>query len=203
MFAGIDVGARTLHLVVVDAELRIQRAAVLSADPLDDVTALVAGCRVVAIDAPEALSSAPHATDGTAPNPKFRTARCAEIGLGRSFGIWVPWVTPEREPIAGWMRTGFALFDHLGTTAARVVETYPHGIFRRLAGGPVAPKQTAAGRDQRIALLEAAGIRETGLPMWSHDAIDALAAALLAQRVGTGVATAATCGHDGSAIWIP
>ena len=29
-----------------------------------------------------------------------KIARCAEIGLGRAFGIWVPWVTPEREPVA-------------------------------------------------------------------------------------------------------
>jgi hypothetical protein len=58
----------------------------------------------------------------------------------------------------------------------------------------------------RIALLE----RHVELPaeveVWSHDGIDALAAALVAHQKGTGEAR--PVGHegaacDGSAIWLP
>jgi hypothetical protein len=85
---------------------------------------------------------------------------------------------------------------------------YPYAIFRALAGGGKLPKKTtAAGRRERWRIL--AG--EMTLPplhaAWGHDAIDALAAALVAGQHHDGRARPARCtvdGHrDGSAIWLP
>jgi hypothetical protein len=101
------------------------------------------------------------------------------------------------------MTAGFAVFAALSGSADRVVETYPHGVFRRLAGGPVPSKQTPAGHDARVAALGAAGVSQPGLAAWSHDSLDAMAAALVAHRVGLGRATSVSCGHAGSAIWLP
>lgn len=201
--AGIDVSASRLHVAVLQDGVRVSAAEVVPAGDPDAILPLVRGCAAVAIDAPEAPSTAPHATDGTAPNPKFRTARCAEIGLGRTFGVWVPWVTPVDGPFPGWMTAGFALFAGLRGLVPAVLEVYPHGVFRRLGGSLPPKKQTDAGQRVRVDLLRAAGIHERGLRMWSHDALDALAAALVAHRAVTGDATPATCGHDGSAIWLP
>jgi predicted nuclease with RNAse H fold len=46
-------------------------------------------------------------------------------------------------------------------------------------------------------------VTEARLEMWSHDGLDALLAALTAARCAEGVAVEVTCGHDGSAIWLP
>ncbi|MFO0888763.1 MAG: DUF429 domain-containing protein [Isosphaeraceae bacterium] len=200
-FAGIDVGARRLHLVGLDPRLGLLKAEVLGAGELGRLPSLLDGALVAAIDAPDRLSTAPHQWEpGLA--PKFRSARCAEIALGRQFGIWVPWTTPTGGPVAGWMGVGFRVFEIL-RGLVRAIETYPHGVFRRLAGGPIPRKQTAEGRAARIRLLGAAGIDEPSLRPWRHDALDAAAAALVTHDRHLGRAVPATCGHDASAIWLP
>jgi predicted nuclease with RNAse H fold len=198
---GIDVGAERLHCVVLEADGRIADARILRADDLDGLRSLAAGASVTAIDAPAAPSTAPHAGDVSL-SPKFRPARCAEIELGRLRRIWVPWVTPVSGPFPAWMLVGFTLFDAL-QDRPNVVETYPHAVFRTLAAGPVRPKRAADGIAARVALLEAAGVRESRLGMWSHDSLDAVAAAVTARGVLDGSAVGVTCGHDGSAIWLP
>lgn len=100
------------------------------------------------------------------------------------------------------MAVGFTLFDAV-RERPNVVETYPHAVFRTLAAGPVGPKRAADGIAARVALLEAAGVREPRLGMWSHDSLDAIAAAVAALGVLDGSAVGVTCGHDGSAIWLP
>lgn len=87
--------------------------------------------------------------------------------------------------------------------AAELLEVFPQGIFRVLAGGPVASKMTPAGLAARADLLREAGISDAGLAMWGHDGLDAAAAALVALHHAQGRAEAVTCGHDGSAIWLP
>lgn len=157
---------------------------------------------MVAIDTLEEPSTAPHAGDETL-SPKFRTARCAEIALGRERAIWVPWVTPtELDVCPGWMKVGFEVFAGARETGARVVEVFPHAGFRTLAGAKVPSKLTAAGLLARAELLRRAGVSVDGLDM-SHDSLDACLAALIARQVGTGVADRVSCGHDGSAIWLP
>lgn len=203
MYAGIDLGQRRLHVVVLDADFTLEQAAVIDVADLAGLPRVVSDCEVVAIDAPEALSTAPHAGDG-ALSPKFRVARCAEIALGREHKIWVPWVTPALEDLcAPWMLLGFRVFELLRQEGRRVVEVYPHGAFRRLAGGGLPSKATASGLVARAQLLRRAGCGLPGLEMWSHDSLDAAVAAVVARDVEAGCAEAVGCGHDGSAIWLP
>jgi predicted nuclease with RNAse H fold len=198
---GIDVGAERLHCVVLGAGGRVVEARVLRADDLEGVRSLAATVMAIAIDAPAAPSTAPHASDASL-SAKFRPARCAEIGLGRLRRLWVPWVTPVAGPFPAWMAVGFTLFEAL-RERPNVVETYPHAVFRTLAAGPVRPKRAADGIAARVALLEAAGVREPRLGMWSHDGLDAVAAAVAARGVLDSSSIGVTCGHDGSAIWLP
>lgn len=161
------------------------------------------GVRRVAIDAPSALSPGAHADDTTLA-PKFRAARCGEIALGREGGVWVPWVSPpvgaRPDDVAGWIAVGLAVFDALGAAGFACVETFPQAVFRSLAGGRLPAKSSPEGLARRAELLRAAGVHETTLPLWGHDGLDAAACALVAADPS---ARALTCGHDGSAVWLP
>jgi hypothetical protein len=183
---GIDVGASRVHLVAVRGG-RVVAADVLPADDTAGVLSLVLA----------------HADDA-ALAPKFRAARCGEVALGREAGVWVPWVSPPADrsaPVAGWIEVGLTLFAALGGAGVDAVETYPHAVFRALAGGARIPgKSTPEGRRRRVELLRAAGILEATLPLWDHDGLDAGAAALVAASPEPRVLT---CGHDGSSIWLP
>ena len=204
MYVGIDVAGERIHCVRLDADARVEQTRVFGRAELGEVSGWLAGARVVAIDAPAQLSTAPHRGD-PAVNAKFQTARCAEIALGREHGSWVPWVTPTvGGPTPGWMATGFAVYEALRDGRYDVLEVYPHAGFRALArGSPLPRKQTADGLRARIALLESAGASAEHLPMWSHDGLDALLAALIALQSASGHAVRVTCGHDDSAIWLP
>lgn len=200
---GIDVGASRVHLVAL-AGGRVVAADVLAAG---DPAAVVTWCRHarasrVAIDAPSALSPLAHAGDASLAR-KFRAARCGEIALGREVGVWVPWVSPPADAtdVAGWISVGLAVFAALAGAGVEAVETYPHAVFRSLAGGARIPgKSTPEGRRRRVELLRAAGVVEPTLPLWDHDGLDAGAAALVAASPAPRVLT---CGHDGSSIWLP
>jgi predicted nuclease with RNAse H fold len=207
---GIDLGASALHLAVLEGEgpagLRIRAAATVAATDLEAVIAAAFGLDAVAIDAPAAPSAAVH-RDDEAISRKFRIARCGEIALGEQARIWVPWVTPpEPEAVPEWMRVGFSVWDALAAAGHEPIEVYPAGVFRVLAGHVPPKKTTPAGRRARIGLLAPAIDLPVGIDHWSHDGLDALAAALTAHRRATGLARA--CGHDGptcdgSAIWLP
>jgi hypothetical protein len=199
---GIDVAADRLYAVQLAPDGSVVRAAVLGADELAEVRAWAAEVDAVAIDAPEAPSTEPHTGDSSL-STKFRPARCAEIGLGQRRSIWVPWVTPASEPFSGWMSLGFELFAALQGVAT-VVETYPYAIFRTLnQGRAVSAKTTLAGHRARCELLRANGVVDPPLAMWGHDGLDATAAALVALGVASSRSEPVTCGHDGSAIWLP
>ena len=199
---GIDIGAYRLHCVAVD-QLSGYEVAVFAADELDQLSAWAQQAVMIAIDAPAQLSREPHAADDGL-SPKFRRARCAEIALGREHGIWVPWVAPLGPPISGWMEVGFELYRRLGAqTQATLLEVYPYGAFFKLAGQRPAKKASVAGARQRVELLADAGLEPTGIAMWSHDGLDALASALVARDHHAGRAVRVGCGHDESAIWLP
>lgn len=149
MYVGIDLGQRRVHVVALDDELRIVAARVVDVADLESLRDVLASAQVVAVDAPEALSTAPHAEDETLP-PKFRTARCAEIALGREHAIWFPWVTPTTEqPLSPWMRVGFDVF------AAPIAYQAAAGTTSRVGCGhddsaiflPAAVGSPAGGRD--------------------------------------------------------
>jgi predicted nuclease with RNAse H fold len=201
---GVDVSARTLHCAAIDSCGLFLDHAVLSADDRGALARWCAGAAVVAIDAPEMPSTAPHAGDRTLA-PKFRAARCAEVELGRRHRSWVSWVAPREPPFPGWMESGFRAFEALRVPGGPgLLEVYPHAGFRELAGGrPLASKRSAAGRRQRAELLGQVGLAGDGVEELSHDLIDALMAALTARDRARGRARRVTCGHDGSAIWLP
>lgn len=95
-------------------------------------------------------------------------------------------------------------------TSARVIEVYPHSAFCELAGEHRLPKKTTAeGVHKRTELLRQAGVDDRWLDMWSHDALDAAAAAVVAFDCAQQTAQRAECsarddcGRDGSSIWLP
>ena len=203
MYVGIDVAAERVHCVRLVRDARVDATEVFAAADLADLRRWLEGARAVAIDAPAQLSTAPHRHDPNV-STKFRTGRCAEIALGREHRSWVPWVTPTVRPTAGWMATGLAVYEALSDGAYSVLEVYPHAGFRALAqGSPLPPKRTATGLRTRIGLLASAGVTAEHLPMWSHDGLDALLAALVALQSAAAKAVRVTCGHDDSAIWLP
>ncbi len=204
MFTGIDVRSEGLNCVSLDAARRIRESALVRTEQLDRLPEWVLDSKVVAIDAPAQISTAPHA-DEAALSTKFRSARCAEIALARECGYWVPFTTPTRELTDGWMKVGLDLYDVLSRTSdTEVIEVYPYAGFRELANRePLAKKATIAGILQRTKLLRGAGLEGQWLEMWSHDSLDALVAALIARERAEGIARRITCGHDDSAIWLP
>ena len=187
---------------MLDDALAIVDAFVAEPDSPDLVVRRLAELDVarVAIDAPDACSVGAHVDDDSL-GAKFRSARCGEIALGRTRRIWVSWPTPRSEPFPAWMTTGFALFAIARAAGMVGIEVYPHAVFRVLAGRRPPTKTSAAGIAARVALLRDAGITNAPfLPMWSHDGLDAAAAALVAADPQ---AEPISCGHDGSAIWLP
>jgi predicted nuclease with RNAse H fold len=201
---GIDVGGGSIHCVALSADGHVTDAAVIPAQAIDQVVEWLAGADAVAVDSPEELSRAPHSDDPTL-SRKFQHARCAEIELGRARKIWVPWATPTQEPIPPWMAVGFRLFSALKAAGHRPIEIFPYAAFSVLAGSRarLQPKQSVSGVLARIGLLAARVVKETSMPVWSHDGIDALVAAVIARDFRGDRAQRVTCGHDGSAIWLP
>jgi predicted nuclease with RNAse H fold len=201
---GIDVGADRLHCVTLVDGAQLGEARLLDASQIGELGRWLEGTNaVVAIDAPARLSTAPHRDDSSL-SPKFSVGRCAEIALGRDYGSWVPWVTPMGEPIQGWMATGFRVYGELASRGVETIEVYPHAGFRELVGRTKLPKKsTMPGLVRRIEALRDAGVETASLEMWSHDGLDALLAAVVARDYRAGSARCATCGHDGSGIWLP
>jgi predicted nuclease with RNAse H fold len=203
---GIDIGVRRLHVVALTAGGAVADARPWPAEDTTGVAASLAAGVSIAVDAPDSWSTLPHRGDERL-SKKFRTARCGEIALGRQFGLWVPWVAPADPTEApAWMRVGVELFTALRAAGHDPVEVYPHAAFRVLAGrggSRLPPKSSPAGRAARVALLQAAGVAGVATLASSHDLLDAAAAALVALHRQRGVATAATCGHDATAIWLP
>lgn len=203
MYLGIDVGATCLHCVAIGDDGVPVDARVVDSTDISSLAGEFRSARVVAIDAPSALSALPHVDDpDTKLSKKFRVARCAELALGREHGVWVPWVTPSSGPASAWMETGFSVFAEFQSTDADVIEVYPHAAFREVAGR-LPPKRTAAGLTARVNALKALGVTQGSLDMWSHDGLDALMAALVARDRANGRAVEVRCGHDDSAIWLP
>ncbi len=209
--AGIDVGARRLDAVALDGQARVTDVRTFGTADLGAIVAWTEGVAAIGIDSPDRWSTAPHAAD-TSLSLKFRTARCAEIDLGRAHGIWVPWTTPVKPEEATWIAAGIDLFAALRARGHEPLEVFPHGVFRVLNQGVRPPtKRTREGLGARVRLLRAAAVSAPWPDLATHDALDATAAALVALRHAQGggpdrpvpAAMAATCGHDGSAIWLP
>ncbi len=206
MAVGIDVGGDRLHVVGLGDTGEVILSAARSPHDRGAVgellDALVPGTPV-AIDGPGGLSEGRYADDPTV-SRKFRTARGCEIALGRHRGIWVPWTTPMAgAPIAAWMAVSIELHELVRAAGHRALETYPHAVFRTLAGARLPTKASPVGLAARVAALTASGVRAPHLAMWSHDALDAAACAVVALRCRTGDAVELGDERDGTSIWLP
>lgn len=210
-FVGVDVGANALWFAAVAGHEVPELTAIerVPRDSLGEVAHEWLGAAIVAIDAPEALSDRAHLGDARFA-PKFQRGRCSEVALRRS-GIAVPFITPGAdEPVPPWMKAGFSLWETAQRHAGRVLETYPHGVFWRLAGRQLLNKQTAQGRAARWEVLGQRIQLPIGANLWPHDALDALSCALVAWLAGHDAAERVSCdddidwhSHDGSAMWLP
>lgn len=207
---GIDLGASALHAVVVEGSGRraavVATAVVLPAEE-EALTELCAGAAALAIDAPSDPSTAIHVED-EAVSRKFRVARCGEIALGEQRRCWVPWVTPRSVDVApSWIQVGFRAWEVARAAGHDPLEVYPSGAFTALAGRRLAKKSGALGVRERLEVLDQHVALPDHAAMWSHDAVDATVAALVAVWHATdGPVTAARHEHegeDGSAIWMP
>ena len=208
---GIDIGVDAAWLVALDSGSDRPRVVdALLSHPIDLVR-IEKFCHEssVAIDAPGGLSIQPHLLDARIA-PKFRPGRCSEVALSLA-GISVQFVTPALDDaVTSWMRSGFAVWRTLEESGLRPLETYPHGVFWRLAGRPLFHKQRPAGATARLEVLGPHVELTTDVEMWSHDGLDALAAALVAWLALSGDAERIDCRsddawpvHDGSAMFLP
>jgi predicted nuclease with RNAse H fold len=203
---GIDVGGDRLHIVGLSAEGAIVSALVIDpadADGVKDWFASLPPKIPIAIDGPEAPSSAPFRDDETV-SRKFKTARGCEVELGRQRGIWVSFVTPmERGQCAAWMTISMDLHDTANDLGHTALETYPYAVFHTLNRGRPPKKSTSEGAQTRARLLRDNGISMAALNMWSHDGLDAAAAALVAWQNTRGVAESVGDSRDNSKMWLP
>jgi predicted nuclease with RNAse H fold len=201
---GVDVGADRLHLVALGQSRHVSTTAVF--DPADRVgvqawfRALPPGS-AVAIDGPPAPSVAAFVDDPTV-SPKFRRARGCEVELGRQRGIWVSFATGP-EPLVGWMAEAATVHGLCAASGLAALETYPHAVYRTLLGRRPAKKSTGVGISERAEALRVVGLDEPALRMWSHDALDAAAAAIVASDYLAGDAVPITCHLDDTTIWLP
>ena len=201
---GVDVGADRLHVVGLGRDMRVCVTEVF--DPLDlaPLRALFASLATgtpIAIDGPAGPSAAPFAEDPTV-SRKFRSARGCEVELGRQRGIWVSFATGPA-PLVGWMAVAANVHALAAACGHEPLEVYPHAVFRILVGARPPKKTSAAGIAARVDALAAAGVTEPTLALWSHDAVDAAAAAVVALHHAQGTAVPITCPADATTIWLP
>jgi Protein of unknown function (DUF429) len=200
---GIDVGADRLHIVGLRADYSLAVSEVVDPDDLGALRSVLEGLTPcsVGIDGPPSPSNAPFANDKTV-STKFRNARGCEVVLGREFGIWVSFATGP-EPLVGWMKVAADVHAMAQSISHSALETYPYAVYRLLIGHRPPKKSTAAGISARVTALTARGIIEPTLALWSHDALDAAAAAIVAVDHSNGIATRAYCSEDDTSIWLP
>lgn len=201
---GIDVGADRVHLVALDASFRVVTTAVMEPGRFEFFESILRSCKgsiAVAIDGPDGPSMAPFRNDPTV-SGKFRNARGCEVELGRQRKIWVSFATGP-EPLSGWALVASDLFSLTRSFGHRPLETYPYAIFHTLAGRRLPKKTTGAGITARVGTLQSAGLQADWLAMWSHDALDAAAAALVAVHHFRNTAIAIACPLDDTTIWLP
>jgi predicted nuclease with RNAse H fold len=201
---GVDVGADRVHAVGLDTAGFVGLAEVLDPADRSGFTRLLSAIdrsAPVAVDGPPAPSAAPFRDDATV-SSKFRLARGCEVELGRRHGIWVSFATGP-DALTGWMAVAAQLHGDAAAAGHETLEVYPYAVFHVLNGSRPPRKTTAAGIAARVALLTAAGIRAPAIAMWSHDAVDAAGAALVALHRQRGTAQAVTCAADATSIWLP
>ncbi len=201
---GVDVGADRVHMVALNSALRVVTTTAMDPNRLELFESILRSCErpiSVAIDGPDGPSLAPFHNDPTV-SRKFRIARGCEVELGRQRKIWVSFATGP-EPLTGWALTAADLFALTRSFGHYALETYPYAVFHTLAGHRLPKKTTGAGITARVSTLQNAGVHADSLPMWSHDGLDAAAAALVAAHHFQGSAVGIHCSLDQTTIWLP
>lgn len=203
MYVGIDVSTKALHAVRLNDSRRLDRCGVFSAEtPFEDLVEFCAGASAIAIDSPDRPSVGAHAGDMI--GKKFQQGRCAEVALGQQAGYWVPFTTPSEPERGSWIAIGISLFGALIAQGHSPIEVFPHAVFARLSYPDKLPKKTtASGLAKRVQLLRDQGIDVPGLEMWSHDSLDAAAAAVVASDPKKQEIVCGCSSFDGSALWLP
>lgn len=190
--------------MALDTEARIVATAAISTADLacfDAQLRALVPSGVVAIDGPTGPSVGAYVHD-TNVSKKFRYARGCEVELGRQRKIWVSFATGT-DPLTGWMAVSQSVHEHTESAGFRALETYPYAVYSTLLGSRPAKKTSATGARQRVQLLRDAGIDDPHLSMWSHDGLDAAAAALVALHAYRGTADSIVSLLDNTAIWLP
>ena len=204
---GIDVAAsRPCTCVLVESGRILDW---LDTKDLQDLAGWIGRNRpdVVAVDAPCATSQGLLRTRGGGGKPY--AGRVCDRDL-RWRGIPLYEVPGDRGSAPAWMEVGFQIYDLLREmgyqlpraprTTNSAIEVYPHASFVSLLGGTPAKKTRVEGRTQRIQVLERHGYSLDGRR--DHDALDALVAALTAERFLA--AGACAVGNPSEAlIWLP
>jgi predicted nuclease with RNAse H fold len=184
------------HLGVVISEVLDPEAAAL-----DRLLTALPPNTPVAIDGPGGVSAAPYAADLSVAQ-KFRSARGCEVELGRQRRIWVPFATPTAS-LDPWMGVAVHVHERSAGSGHVPLEVYPHAVFCTLLGRRPPSKSTPAGITARVDALRSVGLTDRTLPLWSHDSLDAAAAAVVAVQHAAGTAVRIGCELDGTAIWLP
>jgi hypothetical protein len=108
--------------------------------------------------------------------------------------------------VPGWMAVGFRVWDALKAEGHQPMEVFPAGCFHLLNGNKwPAKKTTVQGRIDRVELLRSHLALPRDVEMWSHDALDAAGASLVAYqgRAGAIKVTHGCATPDGSELWFP
>lgn len=144
---------------------------------------------VLAIDGPQGLAGEPDAT--------VRESERIVHAPGRT-----PYILPSNgSPYAGFIAGSVRLFHNLVTSGARfrllglndvpvrdanLLEVFPGGGWRVLAGSPLPAKRSAEGRRRRFELLAGQGVSFPAGPVPTDDQLDAAMAAWTAYRLSAG-----------------
>jgi hypothetical protein len=190
---------------------RLRLAAVARARSNADLWAFcrLVGARVLAVDGPCSTAGLRLRADRSGWDLRVRGGvRDAEAALARE-GFPLYWTT--HATVAGfdgasrWIARSLGLFaDPAAPRGLARIETYPHGAFAVLRGGPRLPaKGTGAGRRARLALLSALVDGLSGEALPDHDAVDACAAAFVGALHRLGLARAVGTVGGGGRIWLP
>ncbi len=175
---GVDVGAERKGFDV--AVLGGTRACLHRTTEVAEVVGLSAGARLVGVDAPAAW-----APDGQRSRPDERAfARAGVCGI--RFTPDEAAARVRHDDYLGWVWNGLALYGALAEAGLEAVEVFPTAAWTRWCGargGRTRLAWTRAGWDR----LRADGLAVTGVgDRPSQDAMDAVAAALVARQVMAG-----------------
>ena len=212
-FMGVD-GCRAGFIGVAFGDGGPAKAQMIVAQTFADLSAL-SDASAIAIDMPMGLPD--HiGPDGRGPETALRAfveaRRSSVFAMPPRAAIFAPdypaacaLARANSNPPRALSKQAFFLFpkirelDGLLRTSPklrnRIFECHPEGSFRAMAGCPLAhPKKTAAGHDERVALLVKAGFTlpflNAKLPrgVGRDDLLDACAAAWTARRIAAGQA---------------